>query len=248
MVDLFDNIIIAVSKLNKNILPEQYIKMQIDNTLEFRKEQDIFLLLINKLKNMNPKLIEKAVKFKQSNEVGPVTSILLELHQSGQDYFWHFNSMKKFLNPLVKYYKQKNKHGKRCAKENISLNPILLHHKNNYIRNVNEFGILIKLFSQYNNTLEELGKNRILSTEDLEFGYNLALELSAMNYDIQVLLYKLSQISANDICHIDPILRELYGKLSICAKNIDLITDNLTRKMAAYYPDWDHVVDGVPYT
>jgi hypothetical protein len=235
MVDLFDNIIIAISKLNKNILSEQYIKTQEDNVLEFRKEQDIFLLLINKLKNMNQKLIKKAIKFKQSNEVGPVTSVLLDLHQLGQDYFWHFNSMKKFLSPLVKYYKQKNKRDKKCTKEKINLNPILLHHKNNRISNFNEFCILINLFSQYNNLLEELGENRILSTEDLEFGYNLALELSAMNHDIQVLLHKLSQISADDI-------------LSICAKYIDLITDNLIREMAAYYPDWDHIVDGVPYT
>jgi hypothetical protein len=99
---------------------------------------------------------------------------------------------------------------------------------------------LVSLLALYNSYL---GKNKLLTPQEINKGIDIAKELSAMSRDIQEILYRLERADINDICCIDSLLRTLYGKIAVSCEYIHTINWNITRKMAGNYPDWDDVVE-----
>jgi hypothetical protein len=246
MVNEFIHLAKIIRKMNTkhNILKDHEIEELIHNTTNFIQEKNHLLNCIRKLSFIDQKRIQKIIATKIPDKAGPISHILCYTNIYLMDYEWQFYRIRDFLYPFVKYYKHKAQCNK-CVKESIKTNPIKNHYRTNYTSGIVEIEDLIALLDTHNNYL---GEDKVLSEKEINHGYQLSNELSAINCDIQHLLQKIEQTDLNDICTMDILLRMLYGKILVCAEYIRSLIDHVTGKIAKYYPDWDHVVDGVPYT
>jgi hypothetical protein len=246
MVNEFMQLAILINRLNKhqNILTYKDINEITNNMIDFTRSKNELLNCIRNLGAIDQQEVHKIIAYKRSDELGPISDILFYIDLYVMDYEWQFDQIRDFLYPFVKYYKHKAQYYK-CTKESIKTNPIKNHYRTNCISGIAEIEDLIALLNTHNNYL---GKDKVLSAKEINRGYRRAKELSAFNCDIQYLLQKIEQTDLKDICTMDKLLRALYGKTLICAKYIRSIIRKNTATMAKYYPDWDHVVDGVPYT
>lgn len=246
MVNEFLQITKIIENLNLkcNALNSKDIEKLKYNMSKFAQEKNKLLYYMHELSSISKEKVQEIIAAKKPDTAGPISYILCYTDLCLVSYEWQFYNMSYFLKPFVKYYKHKA-HLNKCIKEQFPSNPIVTHSKNDYLSGIDELNDLIKLLDKHNNYL---GKNKVLSDKDLHRGYRLAQELSAISCDIQEIVYKLDKIDPHDICQIDALLRTLYGKILVCAKYSRSILDKITAKMAKYYPDWDHVVDGVPYT
>jgi hypothetical protein len=244
MINEFMRLAILINRLNKhqNILTRKDINEITKNMIKFTRSRNELLYYMHKLEAIDRQDVHQIIACKLSDVGGPISEIFYYIKIYLQDYEWQFDQIRDFLYPFVKYYKYKA-HCNKCINEKTI--PIKSHYETNYVNNIAEIEKLMLLLDTYNNYLEE---NKILSTTIINCGYKAAKELSAINCDIQYLLHKLEKTDLNDICTVDILLRTLYGKLSICFKYLDVLSFDITATMCKYYPDWDHVVDGVSYT
>lgn len=246
MVNEFMQLAILVNRLNnhQNILTHKDINEITNNMIDFTQSKNELLHYMHKLEVIDQQEVHQIIACKLPDIGGPISEIFCYINIYLQDYEWQFYQIRGFIYPFVKYYKHKAQCNE-CVKKTLKTNPIKSHYKIDCTSNIKEIEDLIVLLDTHNNYLE---KNKLISAKIINRGYKAAKELSAINCDIQYLLQKLEQTDLNDICTVDMLLRTLYGKLSICLKYFDVLSFDITARMCKYYPDWDHVVDGVPYT
>lgn len=241
MIDEFSRIIAVADKLDKNhaVLQESNIAEHRENIIYFTKEKKKLMADMDKLANISKEFVQ-TITPSTSSDVGPISMIFSDLYLEVGDYQWQFYTMKDFLKLLVSTYRHKANQA-HCAKEYHKNNPILTHIANSkYVSTIPEIEQLISLLALHNNYL---GKNQILTAQEINMGIDAAKELSAMSIDIQEILDKLEQPAINDICSINSLLRHLYGKIAVSAECIHTINWDIIRIIGVNYPDWNHASD-----